>query len=95
MDGRAVPGDGEQPRGQPCVVAQERRAGGEPQPGLLQQVLGNLPAVGETQQEAEETRAVGVEGLVEGGRLPALQARNQVPLQEVPHSPYNALREPA
>ena len=57
--GVQVARDREQPRAQAGVVAQPVGVAGQPQPGLLQEVLGQVAAPGQAQQEPVNARAPG------------------------------------
>ena len=58
-----IPRDGEEPRSKPGVGSQPARALHQPQPRFFEQVLGDVAAARQAQQEREEAH---VERIVDG-----------------------------
>ena len=68
---------GEQPGPEPRIVGEVGRVPGQAQPGLLQQILGQLPLLGQPRQEGKEPWPVQLVDPVERRGVPAPEPLHQ------------------
>jgi len=87
-----VPRDREEPRGQVCVRLQPVCVLHQPQPGLLEQILGDVMPAGQAQQKSEQPKIEGGVKGVEGRLVAAAKLLDQRQLGFMVHRSHNARR---
>src|SRR5262249_25484650 len=87
-----VPGDSEQQRAEPGVRSQTSRVFHEPQPGFLEQVLGNVSTSRQPHEKGEQTRVERRVHVVKGVRVALAKPRDQGQFGFTLHSSHNAWR---
>jgi hypothetical protein len=85
-----VTGDGEQPRAEAGVWTKASSMHDEPQPGLFEQIFGNVPAVRQPRKEVIQTAIEGVVHGVECLGIALPQAADKLELDLAVHRCTNA-----
>lgn len=78
--------DGEEPSGEIGVLVETRRVAREPEPHLLEEIVGDVGAPGEPAKEGEDARAVLFEHGIEGAPIATTQSVDERTIGPVAHA---------